>query len=232
LQAIGHREFDLKLTDRVKMKMVGVPESSFDFWAAKVRFVLPLLPYFSPLTSSFNLTTQFLAQGYKVGRVDQCETALGAEIRNKDDKAAGGKGKGQAKSAGTQKNGKEIVRRELKSVLTGGTIVEGEMLTDDMSNHCVAIKVRLSIPLSHASPSSRKRQGDADVASGPRTYRKTPLLRTHLLPSVSASSTPQLPSSNSPISPTTPAAPNSKPSSVNSSRRRSSTRRAIFPSRP
>jgi hypothetical protein len=24
---------------------------------------------------------QFLAQGYKVGRVDQCETALGAELR-------------------------------------------------------------------------------------------------------------------------------------------------------
>jgi hypothetical protein len=34
---------------------------------------------------------------YKVGRVDQCETALGAEIRNKDDKKAG-KGKGSAKS--------------------------------------------------------------------------------------------------------------------------------------
>jgi hypothetical protein len=27
-------------------------------------------------------------------------------------------------------------------VLTGGTIVDGSMLTDDMSNHCVAIKVR------------------------------------------------------------------------------------------
>jgi DNA mismatch repair protein MSH6 len=31
---IGHREFDLKMTHRVKMSMVGVPESSFDFWAA------------------------------------------------------------------------------------------------------------------------------------------------------------------------------------------------------
>ncbi|KAK4055994.1 DNA mismatch repair protein msh6 [Microbotryomycetes sp. JL221] len=104
--AIGHREFDLKLTDRVKMKMVGVPESSFDFWAAK-----------------------FLAQGYKVGRVDQCETALGAEIRQKD-----GKAKGEAKK------GKDIVRRELKSVLTTGTIVDGALLTDDLANHCVSIK--------------------------------------------------------------------------------------------
>jgi hypothetical protein len=219
LQAIGHREFDLKLTDRVKMKMVGVPESSFDFWAAKVRFVLPLLPYFSPLTSSFNLTTQFLAQGYKVGRVDQCETALGAEIRNKDDKAAGGKGKAKAKSAGTQKNGKEIVRRELKSVLTGGTIVEGEMLTDDMSNHCVAIKVRF-FPPSHSFSSSCKQWGGADSRARPQTRRKTPLLRPHLLPSVSASSTPRPPSSSSLTSPTTPAAPNSKPSSASSSRKK------------
>ncbi|GAA5982227.1 hypothetical protein JCM10908_004792 [Rhodotorula pacifica] len=121
--AIGHRDFDLKLTDRVKMKMVGVPETSFDYWAAK-----------------------FLAKGYKVGRVDQCETALGAEIRNKDDKKAG-KGKGSAKQA----NGKEIVRRELKSVLTGGTIVDGSMLTDDMSNHCVAIKEDTPTPTSPPS---------------------------------------------------------------------------------
>ncbi|KAM0755699.1 DNA mismatch repair protein Msh6 [Meredithblackwellia eburnea MCA 4105] len=116
--SIGHREFDLKLTDRVKMRMVGVPESHFDFWAAK-----------------------FLAQGYKVGRVDQCETALGAEMRVKDGKAKG-------KSGGTASNGKAIVRRELKSVLTSGTIVDGSMLTDDLSNHCVAVKEEISSPTS------------------------------------------------------------------------------------
>jgi hypothetical protein len=44
-QSIGHREFDLKLTDRVKMRMVGVPEASFDFWAAKVK--CPLFPYWT-----------------------------------------------------------------------------------------------------------------------------------------------------------------------------------------
>ncbi|BGP39629.1 DNA mismatch repair protein msh6 [Rhodotorula kratochvilovae] len=131
--AIGHREFDLKLTDRVKMKMVGVPESSFDLWASK-----------------------FLSQGYKVGRVDQCETALGAEIRNKDDKKAGAKGKG-AKQA----NGKEIVRRELKSVLTTGTIVDGTMLTDDMSNHCVAIKA----PLTPSAP-----QEDTPTPTSPPSF--------------------------------------------------------------
>jgi hypothetical protein len=32
---IGHQAFDLKMTVRVNMSMVGVPESSFDFWAAQ-----------------------------------------------------------------------------------------------------------------------------------------------------------------------------------------------------
>jgi DNA mismatch repair protein MSH6 len=32
---IGTKEFDLKLTDRVNMKMVGIPEATFEYWAAK-----------------------------------------------------------------------------------------------------------------------------------------------------------------------------------------------------
>jgi DNA mismatch repair protein MSH6 len=32
---IGHQEFDLKMTDRVNMRMVGVPERSFNIWAGK-----------------------------------------------------------------------------------------------------------------------------------------------------------------------------------------------------
>jgi len=50
---IGHQEFDLKMTDRVNMRMVGVPEASFEQWAS-----------------------QFVAKGYKVAKVDQMETAL------------------------------------------------------------------------------------------------------------------------------------------------------------
>jgi DNA mismatch repair protein MSH6 len=48
---VGHKEFDLKVTDRVNMRMVGVPESSFNEWAAK-----------------------FLARGYKITRTEQTET--------------------------------------------------------------------------------------------------------------------------------------------------------------
>ncbi|KAF8636930.1 hypothetical protein AX17_003181 [Amanita inopinata Kibby_2008] len=105
---IGHQVFDLKLTTRVKMSMVGVPEMSFNYWAAK-----------------------FLGKGYKVGRVEQSETALGAEMR-----LAANKSKGKTH----EDHGKEkIVRRELNKVYTNGTLVDAELLTDDQAGHCVAI---------------------------------------------------------------------------------------------
>ncbi|KAF0477760.1 putative ADP-ribosylation factor-like 2-like protein [Gigaspora margarita] len=43
-----------RFTDRVNMRMVGVPEMAFESWA-----------------------TQFIAKGHKVAKVDQMETALG-----------------------------------------------------------------------------------------------------------------------------------------------------------
>ena len=99
---VGNREFDLKMTARVNMSMVGVPEYTFDMWAA-----------------------QFIARGYKVAKVDQVESALGKEMR---EKGTGGKGEG-------------IIKRELSCILTGGTLVEEGMLQDEMSVYCVAIKV-------------------------------------------------------------------------------------------
>ncbi len=47
---IGHQLFDFKMTDRVNMRMVGVPESSLDIWV-----------------------NQFVSKGFKVARVDQME---------------------------------------------------------------------------------------------------------------------------------------------------------------
>lgn len=101
---IGHQMFDLKLTDRVNMRMVGVPEMSLDYWA-----------------------NQFVAKGYKIARVDQSESALGKEMRERDGKKSGGKED-------------KVIKRELSCVLTAGTLVEGSMLQDDMSVFCVAIK--------------------------------------------------------------------------------------------
>ncbi|KIN02401.1 hypothetical protein OIDMADRAFT_162578 [Oidiodendron maius Zn] len=106
---IGHQLFDLKLTDRVNMRMVGVPEMSLDHWA-----------------------NQFVAKGFKIARVDQCESALGKEMRERED-SQGPPGKGAKKPD-------KIIRRELACVLTRGTLVEGSMLQDDMATFCVAIK--------------------------------------------------------------------------------------------
>jgi DNA mismatch repair protein MSH6 len=103
---IGHQLFDLKLTDRVNMRMVGVPEASLDMWAS-----------------------QFVAKGYKVARVDQMESALAKEMRERDDK----------KPAAKKKEDK-VIRRELAAVLTSGTLVDTGMLQDDMSTYCMAIK--------------------------------------------------------------------------------------------
>ncbi|KAM7190092.1 putative DNA mismatch repair protein msh6 [Rhypophila sp. PSN 637] len=99
---IGHQLFDLKLTDRVNMRMVGVPESSLDLWV-----------------------NQFVAKGFKVARVDQMESALGKEMRERDAKA---------------KKADKIIRRELACILTAGTLVDGSMLQDDMATYCAAIK--------------------------------------------------------------------------------------------
>eukprot|EP00127_Corallochytrium_limacisporum_P003619 Clim_evm7s151 gene=Clim_evmTU7s151 len=57
---IGHKEFDLKLTDRVNMRMVGVPEATYPTWAAK-----------------------FLARGFKVARVDEVENSIAKGMREK-----------------------------------------------------------------------------------------------------------------------------------------------------
>ncbi|KAF2192150.1 DNA mismatch repair protein Msh6 [Zopfia rhizophila CBS 207.26] len=103
---IGHQLFDLKLTDRVNMRMVGVPEASLDQWAS-----------------------QFVAKGYKVARVDQMESALAKEMRERDDKKPSKKAKED-----------KVIRRELAAVLTAGTLVDTGMLQDDMSTYCMAIK--------------------------------------------------------------------------------------------
>lgn len=107
--AVGNQEFDLKMTARVNMSMVGVPEYTFDMWAA-----------------------QFIAKGYKVARVDQVESALGKEMREK----AGGKADA-------------IIKRELSCILTGGTLVEEGMLQDEMSVYCVSIKVCILLYVSY-----------------------------------------------------------------------------------
>lgn len=54
------------------------------------------------------------------------ETAIGKSMREKSD--------GKAKQAD------KVIRRELTSVLTAGTLVDSGLLTDDLSTYCMSIK--------------------------------------------------------------------------------------------
>lgn len=104
---LAHNLFDLKLAGggRANMRLAGVPEMSFDYWASS-----------------------FIAKGYKVAKVDQKESMLAKSIRDK-----------------SNKNGKKdaVVHRELEAVLTVGTLTDENMLTDDMSTYCLALKESL-----------------------------------------------------------------------------------------
>lgn len=107
--------------------MVGVPESSFDFWANK-----------------------FLAKGYKVGKVEQSETSIGAEMR-----AAAGGAKGGIYLDNVQVHyadhsiakADKLVKRVLNKVFTNGTLTDGEYLNDEEASHCIALRVRGAINL-------------------------------------------------------------------------------------
>ncbi|KAM0676061.1 DNA mismatch repair protein msh6 [Gurleya vavrai] len=87
---IANKEFGLRITDRVNMRMAGVPESSFEFWSEK-----------------------FLSKGYKIGRVEQSENMIGKGIRerNLDDQ-----------NIEKVKKEDKIIKRELKEVITQGTV--------------------------------------------------------------------------------------------------------------
>lgn len=68
--------------------------------------------------------TSFIAKGYKVAKVDQKETGLAKEIRE----------------GASATKGKNVIQRELKCVLTAGTLTEETMLANDMPMYCCAIK--------------------------------------------------------------------------------------------
>ncbi|CAI5757093.1 unnamed protein product [Candida verbasci] len=99
---IAHTQFDLKIAGggRANMKLAGIPEMSFEYWAK-----------------------EFISAGYKVAKVDQKESMLMKEIR-------GGSGTKEEK----------IIKRELSAILTGGTLTDLEMISDDMSTYCLSIK--------------------------------------------------------------------------------------------
>ena len=98
---IGSQLFDLKMTDRVNMRMVGVPESSLNHWAA-----------------------QFVAKGFKIARVDQMENALAKQMRERDDD---GPKKKPAKGDNIIK--RELACVLTAGTLVDGTMLQDDMAT-------------------------------------------------------------------------------------------------------
>lgn len=104
---IGAKLFDMKIADRVNMKMAGFPVSCFDMWAGR-----------------------FLEKGYKVARIDQKENMIGKRIREKEEK----------ENNTTNRKGREIIERELKEVITSGTIYNYNHIKTAHSVYLAVIK--------------------------------------------------------------------------------------------
>lgn len=161
---IGHQEFDLKLTQRVKMSMVSREKpwivlrllmgtdhfycrlpgwrsrDVIQFLGCEIsrkRYEVQVVHSSISLYSLIyhNLLITMMRIGYKVGRVDQAETALGAEMRLAADKKSS-----KAKKTAEDKGKDKIVRRELNKVYTNGTLVDAELLTDEQAGHCLSIR--------------------------------------------------------------------------------------------
>lgn len=98
---IANTKFDLKIAGggRANMKLAGIPEMSFDYWAK-----------------------EFVSNGYKVAKVDQKESMLAKKMRDGGSKE------------------EKIIHRELTGILTGGTLTDLNMITDDMATYCLSIK--------------------------------------------------------------------------------------------
>lgn len=98
---IANTQFDLKIAGggRANMKLAGIPEMSFEYWAK-----------------------EFISHGYKVAKVDQKESLLAKEMRG----------------GGTKEE--KIIKRELTGILTGGTLTDLDMISDDMATYCLALR--------------------------------------------------------------------------------------------
>lgn len=99
---IGHKELGLNYTKggRVDMRCCGIPEQSFDKHTAKL-----------------------VELGYKVGRVEQTETALAAEKRKNS----------------TPGKKSTICERSLVRILTKATVTDDSFLRDHRSRYVIAI---------------------------------------------------------------------------------------------
>lgn len=106
---LGNRHFDLKLTERVNMRMAGVPESSFEYWA-----------------------TRFLKLGYKVAKVTQTESTVKKAMRQRKEIK-------NYEFRSLEHSDTKTVNRELECILTPGTLCDPALISSDDSSYCISI---------------------------------------------------------------------------------------------
>lgn len=167
---IGHQEFDLKLTDRVKMKMVSrtarlgifVLNTSGGSSGAELRLVGIKIPrcriqgrQSGASRDSYGVSFAFSVTSLTVRK----------EVRQKD------KGK-------TGTNEDKIVRRELERVFTNGTIVDGAYLSTHEANHCVSIKEYTPTP--HGASSFGICFADTSTGEVNLSFFQDDIIRTRL----------------------------------------------------
>lgn len=134
------------------MRQCGVPASALKMWSAK----LVALGYLIDQISDLNYGSSSLSTSrYKVLIVDETETSVGAKVRQRQ--SEGNWKRAMAKSKTVPSSPKNmtvthrsndgrmclqdtLVSREIKQVLTAGTIVDEELMNDHKSNYILAIK--------------------------------------------------------------------------------------------
>lgn len=112
---LGNKLFDLKLVIKPtrggsNMRQCGVPVPNLQIWLAKL-----------------------VALGHKVVIVDETETSVGAKVRQRQ-------GDGNWKKAVAKSRTDGLVDRQVKQVLTAGTIVDEGLMNDHRANYILSIK--------------------------------------------------------------------------------------------
>ncbi|CAM6032008.1 unnamed protein product, partial [Sphagnum compactum] len=110
---IASKQFDLKLTDRVNMRMAGVPEATLETWCRR-----------------------FVGAGYRVAIVEQADNSISLGLRKKGLLPSDTT---QPKTTGSIHKS-SIIERRVSSVLTAATLVDPVLMASDLSTFCMAIK--------------------------------------------------------------------------------------------
>jgi DNA mismatch repair ATPase MutS len=115
------------------MRQCGVPVPNLQIWLAKLvalGYGLDQTLLRGGLSTTSTLT---IVHRHKVVIVDETETSVGAKVRQRQ-------GDGNWKKAVAKSRTDGLVDRQVKQVLTAGTIVDEGLMNDHRANYILSIK--------------------------------------------------------------------------------------------